>query len=62
MRRFKFALDRKAYETIYLSFARPLLGYADIAWDNCTNYEKEVLDKFRMQPLEYAHVTQSSYI
>ena len=36
MRRLKFRLNRKSLETIYFSFIRPLLEYADVIWDNCT--------------------------
>ena len=38
-------LDVKSLETIYLTFIRPLLEYADIVLGNCTNYEKLELDK-----------------
>ena len=35
MRKLKFKLDRRSLQTIYISFIRPLLEYADIVWDNC---------------------------
>ena len=38
MRKLKFTLDRKSLQTIYISFIRPLLEYADVVWDNCTQY------------------------
>ena len=41
MRRCKFQLDRKSVETIYFSFIRPLLEYADVVWNNCTQYQAE---------------------
>ena len=41
MRKLKFQLDRKSLETIYLAFVRPLLEYADVTWDNCSQYEKK---------------------
>ena len=28
---------------------RPVLEYADVVWDNCTNYEKQELDKIQTQ-------------
>ena len=49
MRRLKFCLDRKSLETIYLTFIRPILEYADVVWDNCTNYEKQELDKIQAE-------------
>ena len=27
---------------MYFSFVRPILEYANIIWDNCYNYEKEL--------------------
>ena len=49
MRRLKFRLNRKSLETIYFSFIRPLLEYADAIWDNCTYYEKLELDKIQSE-------------
>ena len=45
MRKFKFKLDRKSLQTMYFSFIRPLLEYADVIWDNCTQYEVNELEK-----------------
>ena len=45
MRRLKFQLDRKSLQTIYISFIRPLLEYADVLWDNCTQQEANELEK-----------------
>ena len=36
LRKFKFILDRKTLETIYFTFIRPLLEYADVVWDTKT--------------------------
>ena len=47
MHKLKFKLDRKSLETIYLTFIRPLLEYGDVIWDNCTQYEKNELDKIQ---------------
>ena len=41
MRKLKFELDWKSLQTIYLNFIRPVLEYANVAWDNCTHYEKK---------------------
>ena len=45
----KFFLDRKSLETIYLTFIRPLLEYADVVLGNCTSYEKQELEKIQTQ-------------
>ena len=47
MRKLKFKLDRRSLQTIYFSFIRPLLEYADIVWDNCTQYEVNDLEKIQ---------------
>ena len=47
MRKLKFILNRDCLETIYFSFIRPILEYADVIWDNCTKDEKEELDKIQ---------------
>ena len=57
MRKLKFKLDRKSLETIYLTFIRPLLEYGDVIWDNCTQYEKNELDKIQN---EAARITTST--
>ncbi|XP_053381934.1 uncharacterized protein LOC128549348 [Mercenaria mercenaria] len=47
MGKLKFQLDRKSLEIIYLSFIRQLLEYADVIFSNCTQYEKQELDKIQ---------------
>ena len=47
MRRLKFILDRKSLQIIYFSFVRPLLEYADIVWDNCSQYESNQLEQIQ---------------
>ena len=34
LRKFKYILDRKTLEKIYLTFIRPIVEYADVVWDN----------------------------
>ena len=45
MRKLKYDLDRKSLETIYIVFIRPILEYADVLWDHCTQAEKQELEK-----------------
>ena len=45
MRKLKFQLDKKSLETISFSFIRPLLEYASVVWNNCTQYESNELEK-----------------
>ena len=49
MRKLKFTLDRKSLEIIYTSFIRPILEYADVVWDNCTQYEINALEKIQIE-------------
>ena len=49
MRKLKFDLDRNSLETIYKSFFRPILEYADVIWDNCSQQEKEELEKIQTE-------------
>ena len=54
MRKLKFKLDRKSLETIYLTFIRPILEYGDVVWNNCTQYEKEELEKIQTEAARIA--------
>ena len=54
MRKLKFKLDRKSLETIYIAFIRPILEYADIIWDNCSQYEKDELEKIQTEAARIA--------
>ncbi|MCG8077918.1 MAG: reverse transcriptase family protein, partial [Candidatus Thiodiazotropha taylori] len=47
MRRLKFQLDRKSLQTIYFSFIRPILEYADIVWNNCSQNDANELEKIQ---------------
>ena len=46
MRKLKFKLDRKSLQTIYFTFIRPILEYASVVWNNCTQYEATYLSFF----------------
>ncbi|MCG8033360.1 MAG: reverse transcriptase family protein, partial [Candidatus Thiodiazotropha taylori] len=54
MRKFKYDLDRKSLETIYISFIRPVLEYADVIWDNCSQQEKIDLEKIQNEAARIA--------
>ena len=41
----KVIFDRRSLQTIYLTFIRPLLEYANVVWDNCTLYDVNELEK-----------------
>ena len=54
MRKLKFFLDRQSLEIIYTSFIRPVLEYADVIWDNCTQYEINALEKIQIEAARIA--------
>ena len=54
MRKFKYTLDRKSLETIYIAFVRPILEYADVVWDNCTQQEKHEIEKNQLEAARIA--------
>ena len=54
IRKFKFRLDRKSLETIYIAFIRHLIKYGDVIWDKCTLYEKQELDKIQHEAARIA--------
>ena len=45
VRKLKFKHDRRSLQTIYISFIRPLLEYADVIWDDCSQTEAYELEK-----------------
>ena len=45
MQKLKFQLNRKSLQIINFTFIRPLLEYAGVVWDNCTQYEASELEK-----------------
>ena len=49
MRKLKFMLDRDSLNKIYISFVRPTLEYANIVWDNCTQYEANAIEKIQTE-------------
>ena len=54
MRKLKIILDRKSHEIIYTSFIRPILEYADVVWDNCTQYEINAPEKVQIEAARIA--------
>ena len=47
MRRLKFTLNRKSLNQIYVSYIAPVLEYASIVWDGCTDTCSESLQKLQ---------------
>ena len=45
----KFVLDRKYLQKIYFRFIRPILEYADVVWDNCTEQQSLFLEKIQLE-------------
>ena len=49
LRKLKFMLDRKSLQKTYFTFIRPILEYADIVWDNCTQQQSYLLEKIQLE-------------
>ena len=49
LRSLKFVLDRKSLKKIYFTFIRPILEYADVVWDNCTEQQSLSLEKIQLE-------------
>ena len=47
MRKLKFTLNRKSLNQIYLSYVAPLLKYASIVWDGCSDSCANSLQKLQ---------------
>ena len=45
----KYQLDRKSLQTMYFSFVRPILEYADITLDKLFNHEKDTTEKVQIE-------------
>ena len=54
MRRLKYEIDRKSLGIIYTTFIRPTLEYADVIWHNCSDYEKQELEKIQIEAARIA--------
>ena len=49
MKMLKFKVKRNTLNNIYISYLRPHLEYASLVWDNCTQLEKETLEKIQYE-------------
>ena len=49
LRSLKFVLDRKSLQTMYFTYIRPILEYADVVWDHCTQQQMNDLEKIQIE-------------
>ena len=49
LQKLKFYVSRNFLETMYLTFIRPLLEYAEEVWVNCTLADSEWLEKITLE-------------
>ena len=47
MRKLKYTFSRIALNQIYISYARPILEYSSVVWDNCTLDQANSLEKLQ---------------
>ena len=55
---FKFKLDRKTLETIFVSFIQPTLEYADCVWGGTYDIDLDILDKIQIDAMGQLRVLQ----
>ena len=48
MKALQYLLDRKTLEIIYISFIRPLMEYAGMVWDGCTQADAQRLEDIQL--------------
>ena len=51
LRAFKFKLDKKSLESMYISFIRPILEYSGAIWDNCSNEDSKLLEAVQIEAM-----------
>ena len=49
LRSLKFVLDRKSLQTMNFTFIRPILEYADVVLDNCTQQQMNDIEKIQIE-------------
>ncbi len=47
MKALKFKLKRQTLNQIYISYMRPILEYAAVVWNGCTQYDQSSLEKLQ---------------
>ena len=51
MKSYKYRLSRKSLEIMFKSYVLPHFDYADVIWDNCTQYQSEQLEQIQLEAL-----------
>ena len=51
LRSYKYRLNRKSLETMFKSYILPILDYADVIWDNCTETQANALEEIQLDAL-----------
>ena len=49
MRSMKFKMSRMSLNKMYLSYIRPILEYADVLWDGCSNENESRIEKVQLE-------------
>ena len=48
MKKLKHSLDRQSLDTVYITFIRPKLEYANIIFHDCTDYDRDILENLQL--------------
>ena len=49
MRKLQFSLSRNALNQMYMSYMLPILEYASVVWNGCSEQDLVTLQKFKMK-------------
>ena len=56
-----FKLYRRSLQTIYFSFIRPLLEFADVVRDTCTQYEVNDFEKIQNEAARVVNMSTTKF-
>ena len=49
MRKLKDSISRNALNQMYMSYMLPVVKYASVVWDGCSEQDSQTLQKFKMR-------------
>ena len=57
MRKLKYSISRHALNQIYMSYLLPVVEYASVVWDGCSERDSQTLQKIQNEAARLVHVT-----
>ena len=53
MRKLKYSISRNALNQMYMSYLLPVVEYAAVVWDGCSEQDSQILKKIKMIELVF---------